>query len=90
HRPEYYKIFADAKGNDLTGKAEIIIAKHRNGSTGDILLSFKKEFTRFQNLDDDRIVEEFQSRFNGQANLIPQERGSYRASAPVMDEEVPY
>jgi replicative DNA helicase len=70
HRPEYYKIYADAKGNDLTGKAEIIIAKHRNGSTGDVLLSFKKEFVRFQNLDDDRIIEEYQSRVNSQANFI--------------------
>ena len=88
HRPEYYKIFADAKGNDLTGKAEIIIAKHRNGSTGDILLSFKKEFTRFQNLDDDRIVEEFQSRFNSQ--VAPPERNTYRSNVPPIEEDVPY
>jgi len=71
HRPEYYKIYTDEKGNDLMGKAEIIIAKHRNGATGDVLLSFKKEFARFQNLDDDQIVEEFQSRYNSQEDLIP-------------------
>lgn len=29
HRPEYYRIFQDEKGNDLHGKAQIIIAKHR-------------------------------------------------------------
>ena len=53
HRPEYYKIFEDDKGNSLIGLAEIIIAKHRNGATGDVLLRFKSEFARFQNLDDD-------------------------------------
>ena len=74
HRPEYYKIYADADGNDLVGKAEIIIAKHRNGSTGDVLLSFKSEFIRFQNIEDDNIVADFQSKVNSQANDMPLER----------------
>jgi replicative DNA helicase len=73
HRPEYYRILEDTKGNDMRGKAEIIIAKHRNGSTGDILLSFKREFIRFQNLDEDRLSDEFQSRTCGQLDYIPQE-----------------
>ncbi len=71
HRPEYYKIFVDEKGNDLTGKAEIIIAKHRNGATGDVLLSFKNEFARFQNVNDEQLVGEFQSRYSSQANIAP-------------------
>ena len=49
HRPEYYHIFEDEKGNNLRGMAQIIIAKHRKGATGDVLLDFKGEFTRFQN-----------------------------------------
>ncbi len=49
HRPEYYRILEDEKGNDLSGKAQIIIAKHRKGGTGDVLLDFKGEFTRFDN-----------------------------------------
>ena len=49
HRPEYYRIFTDEKGNDLHGKAQIIIAKHRKGGTGDVLLNFRGEFTRFDN-----------------------------------------
>ena len=56
HRPEYYKIYSDDKGNDLRGMAEIIIAKHRNGAVGDVLLRFKGEFTRFSNPDDDMII----------------------------------
>ena len=53
HRPEYYKIYSDEKGNDLHGMAEIIIAKHRNGAVGDVLLRFRGEFARFQNPDDE-------------------------------------
>ena len=53
HRPEYYKIYKDQHGNDTKGKAEIIIAKHRNGAVGDVTLRFRSEFARFLNLDDD-------------------------------------
>ncbi len=56
HRPEYYKIYQNEKGDDLHGMAEIIIAKHRNGAVGDVLLRFKSEFARFQNPDDEMIV----------------------------------
>ncbi|NPA35956.1 MAG: replicative DNA helicase [Chlorobi bacterium] len=52
HRPEYYKITEDAEGNSLLGIAEIIIAKHRNGATGDVYLRFRQHLARFQNIDD--------------------------------------
>lgn len=55
HRPEYYHIYEDEKGRDLRGMAEIIIAKHRNGAVGDVLLSFKGQYARFQNPDDDNL-----------------------------------
>lgn len=48
HRPEYYKILQDEHGRDLRGKAEFIIAKHRNGATANILLNFRSEFARFE------------------------------------------
>jgi replicative DNA helicase len=47
-RPEYYQGDEDTKA-DLVGKAELIIAKQRNGPTGDIPLTFIKEYTRFEN-----------------------------------------
>ena len=90
HRPEYYKILQDERGNDLTGKAEIIIAKHRNGSTGDVLLEFKKEFARFQNLDEDRIIIDYQSRVNSQENVMPEERFAARQMMPQPDNSVPF
>lgn len=52
HRPEYFHILQDKEGNDLRGRAQIIIAKHRKGATGDVLLDFKGEFTRFSNPDE--------------------------------------
>jgi replicative DNA helicase len=52
HRPEYYHIMQDEQGNDLRGMAQIIIAKHRKGSTGTVLLNFRGEFTRFANPED--------------------------------------
>ena len=42
---------------DLKGKAKLILAKQRNGPTGDVNLVFLKEFTKFENpledLEDD-------------------------------------
>jgi replicative DNA helicase len=51
HRPEYYGITDDENGNSLRGLAEIIIAKHRNGATEDIRLSFRKELAKFSDLE---------------------------------------
>ena len=36
--------------------AEFIIAKHRNGAVGHVLLRFKGEYIKFQNKDDDNFV----------------------------------
>ena len=55
HRPEYYHIYEDAHGHDLRGLAQIIIAKHRKGATGDVLLRFRGAFTRFENRDDNVV-----------------------------------
>ncbi len=55
HRPEYYHIYQDDSGHDLHGMAQIIIAKHRKGATGDVLLTFRGEFTRFENPEDSQL-----------------------------------
>ena len=76
HRPEYYHILQDEKGNDLRGMAQIIIAKHRKGATADVLLTFRGEFTRFQNPGEDYIMpsgggEIIGSRMNGGDQAFP-------------------
>jgi len=47
HRPEYYGILEDNDGQSLQGKAEIILAKHRNGATGEVFLDFKADYAKF-------------------------------------------
>jgi len=48
HRPEYYQ--ATPRDEDI-GKAEVIIAKHRNGPTGTVHLRFSREMMRFDDLE---------------------------------------
>jgi replicative DNA helicase len=52
-REEYYADTEEEK-QESEGKADLIIAKQRNGPTGDVPLTFRKEFTRFE----DRAREE--------------------------------
>jgi replicative DNA helicase len=46
-REEYYAD-TDEERQESEGKADLIIAKQRNGPTGDVPLTFIKEFTRFE------------------------------------------
>jgi len=55
-RPEVYEDDEDTK-SDLAGKAELLIAKQRNGPIGEIPLTFIKEYTRFENAAFDRPPE---------------------------------
>lgn len=72
HRPEYYGITEDEQGNSLLGIAEIIVAKHRNGSVGDVQLAFKKQQVKFCDLETiipdvisgDFVGQKFSSRMN--------------------------
>jgi len=51
-REEYYAD-SEEEREDLQGKAELIIAKQRNGPVGEIKLTFLKEFTRFEDRKDE-------------------------------------
>ncbi len=46
HREEYY----NRDDEDARGKGEVIIAKQRNGPTGDVELAWFDKYTRFENL----------------------------------------
>lgn len=51
HRPEIYgERFFDDGQTPSEGLAEIIVGKQRNGPTGQLKLSFIKEYARFENL----------------------------------------
>jgi replicative DNA helicase len=58
YRDEYY----NPESQDV-GKAEIIIAKQRNGPTGTVALRYTKECTRFDNLE--REAYDFDEEFDG-------------------------
>jgi replicative DNA helicase len=47
YRDDYY----NREKSEKPGIAEIILAKHRNGPTGAVELMFRKELTRFENLE---------------------------------------
>ena len=51
YRPEYYNITEDEQGMPTTGTAEVIIAKHRNGSLATVQLKFISKFTKFTDAD---------------------------------------
>lgn len=47
YRPEYYHICEDERGNDMRGKAQIIVAKNRFGYTGDFILGCRLDTVSF-------------------------------------------
>ena len=50
YRDEYYD-----KDSERQGEADIIIAKHRNGPVGEIILTFQKDYPKFMNYAGDRF-----------------------------------
>ncbi len=92
HRPDYYKIYEDpTTKKDLRGIAQIIIAKHRNGATGDIDLRFKHEYARFMNEEDDENFgyggQLIESHINSSA---PQPAMPTNYDLPPQQEDVPF
>ncbi|MBR1928193.1 MAG: replicative DNA helicase [Paludibacteraceae bacterium] len=56
HRPEYYFRSGEKSADydpSMIGMAQIIIAKHRNGATADVVLRFEQKFTKFMNKDEE-------------------------------------
>jgi replicative DNA helicase len=76
YRPEYYKIEVMEDQTPSHGKAELIIAKHRNGALADIRLRFIAEFAQFTNDDNfdfsvtDQMPQNEKFDENGQGYII--------------------
>ncbi|MGA9858440.1 MAG: replicative DNA helicase [Solirubrobacteraceae bacterium] len=51
YREEYYE-----RDSERAGEADIIIAKHRNGPVGDVVLTFQKEYPKFMNYAGERFA----------------------------------
>ncbi len=51
YRPSVYGITQFSDGTSTEGIAEVIIAKHRNGPTGDVKMAFLSDFARYENLE---------------------------------------
>ncbi|MDR0619455.1 MAG: replicative DNA helicase [Bacteroidales bacterium] len=77
YRPEYYNITEDEKGNSTLGKSNIIVAKHRNGSTGKITLRWINNLARFENIEHNTA-------------LLPQTGHSTITIPSKMNEDVPF
>ena len=97
HRPEYYGITEDENSFSLKGVAEIIIAKHRNGATEDVRLSFRKELARFSDLNQFELgggTQTFRSKMNEDpTSPVSMEPGDLsRGFEPpsTIDETVPF
>ncbi|MDI9562623.1 MAG: replicative DNA helicase [Bacteroidota bacterium] len=86
HRPEYYGITEDDHQNSTKGVAEIIIAKHRNGATGEIHLSFRKDLAKFTDMETHisstfgMTGQTYASKMNDDEDF--KEERSYRAEGP--------
>jgi len=51
YRPEFYGIEKFKDQAPTEGVAEIILSKHRNGPTGNLRLTFIKDYARFENME---------------------------------------
>ncbi|MFA5575203.1 MAG: replicative DNA helicase [Brumimicrobium sp.] len=58
HRPEYYEILETEDGTPTKGLGNIIIAKHRNGSTGTVQLKFIGKYAKFDNWNSFGMVDD--------------------------------
>jgi replicative DNA helicase len=84
YRPEYYGIIEDDKGNSNVGKSNIIIAKHRNGSTGKVTLRWVSNIARFENIEQNAVSE----LPSGHSTItFPSKMNE---DIPLMNEDVPF
>ena len=94
HRPEYYKLYDDGKGHDMRGMAMFIIAKHRNGAVGDVLMRFRNEYARFLDETEESLQESHGRTHTSKmssmgADDLPPMPDDPLGGAPVYD-DVPY
>jgi len=93
YRPEYYKITVDEEGMPTQGMGEVIIAKHRNGSTGSVKLKFIGKYTKFADVDS---PSSYDNPFSGmitresRLNTFPQAGETPEPPRDLGDDETPF
>jgi replicative DNA helicase len=53
YRDDYY----EKENSERPGEADVIIAKHRNGATDDVVLTFREEYPKFMNYAGERFAQ---------------------------------
>ncbi|MDE6340246.1 MAG: hypothetical protein K2K97_10745, partial [Muribaculaceae bacterium] len=87
HRPEYYtRSGEDGNGNDIRGKAELIIAKHRSGAVGTVDLRFVSKFARFENWEEGYQV--IQNTISEAGTIRNSEAGATRKVESRMNSDI--
>ncbi|MDR0605354.1 MAG: replicative DNA helicase [Bacteroidales bacterium] len=89
YRPEYYKIKEFEDDTPSAGLADIIIAKHRNGSLGDIRLRFIGEQTKFCDYISDFLPVSLHEQSSEQSVTYPS-RINDMGTIGIIEDEPPY
>ena len=91
YRPEYYKITVDEEGMPTQGVGEVIVAKHRNGSTGTAKLKFIGKFTKFADFDAPTSHENpFSGMITRESRLNTYRPGDEPSPPPRGDDDTPF
>jgi replicative DNA helicase len=91
YRPEYYKITVDEEGMPTQGMGEVIVAKHRNGSTGTAKLKFIGKFTKFADFDAPSTYENpFSGMITRESRLNTFNSGDEPLPPPRNDDDTPF
>jgi replicative DNA helicase len=85
YRPEYYQLYQDEQGNSTEGMAELIIAKHRNGSLKDVKLKFVAHLAKFQDYDNQSYSDDGNSGFPLKPNYDFNNPPSITLSSKIND-----
>ena len=94
YRPEYYGLTEDEAGNSTQGLAELIIAKHRNGSLENIPLKFISHLAKFEDFDNPNFVGggdlPFSNEFNDSSSMIRSSKMNDDEANDSFDDDPPF
>jgi replicative DNA helicase len=95
YRPEYYKIDQFDDNTPTKGLAEIIIAKHRNGQTGEVKLNFVSHYGKFKDYENFEFGSEMEMApnenfYNPITKVMPSKMNRGSKNTEPFSEEDPF